>query len=165
MYGNEKMIDATGKVATYRANSGIPDKSTGHCEPPKNPHPDEMLRVRWSGYFIPSSNRHPVAETIAYYAAHPDAEGHPVSGDELARTQHTQCGDPDPDQTYRCRGPQYCQAAPHEGGTGWLSDRIPRYRDIAHVLYPGGVAPEPWAKPAPDEPKQLDLLDYLEGVS
>lgn len=93
-----KMRDATGKVATHRTNSNTPSKATGHIEPPALPHPDEILTVRWSGYFIPSSSTRPIAEIAAYYAAHPDSEGHPVSGDECARVRYSQCGDPDPDQ-------------------------------------------------------------------
>jgi hypothetical protein len=96
-----KMRDATGKVATHRTNSNTPSKATGHIEPPALPHPDEILTVRWSGYFIPSSSTRPIAEIAAYYAAHPDSEGHPVSGDECARVRYSQCGDPDPDPTHR----------------------------------------------------------------
>lgn len=157
-----KMRDATGQVTTHRTNSGGVDPTTGHREPPARPHPDEILMVRWSGFFVPSSSTHPVAEIAAYYAAHPESEGHPVSGDEMARTRYSQCGDVDPDPATGCRGEGYCQAAPHEGGTGWITGRIARYRDIAHVLYPGGVAPVPVEDAPQDEgPVQLDLLEYL----
>lgn len=157
-----KMRDGTGQVATYRTNSGACAPVTGHREPPVRPHPDEILMVRWSGYFVPSSDTRPVAETAAYYAAHPESEGHPVSGDENARTRYSQCGDTNPDQFAGCRGEGYCQAAPHDGGRGWITGRTAYYRDIAHVLYPGGTAPVP-VEDAPTEegPVQLDLLDYL----
>ncbi|WP_422117790.1 hypothetical protein [Brachybacterium sp. UNK5269] len=159
-----KMRDATGKVATYRTNPGTPDKATGHIEPPALPHPDEILTVRWSGYFIPSSSTRPLAEVAAYYAAHPDSEGEPISGDECARVRYSQCGDPDPDPTTGCRGEEHCQAAPHAGGTGWIYGRTARYRDIAHVLYPGGTAPVPVedaSAPGPEAPVQLALFEYL----
>lgn len=157
-----KMRDATGKVATYRTNSGTPSKVTGHCEPPVRPHPDELLTVHWSGYFIPPSSSRSVAEVAAYYAAHPESEGEPISGDQLARTIRSQCGDSNPDQFAGCRGEGYCQAAPHGSSRGWITDRIARYRDIAHVLYPGGVAPVPVEDaPEGEEPVQLDLFDYL----
>lgn len=50
----------------------------------------------------------------------PEAEGHPVSGDECARVRYSQCGDTGPDPTAGCSGVGYCQEAPHEGGTGWI---------------------------------------------
>lgn len=106
----------------------------------------------------------PLAEIAAYYAAHPDSEGHPVSGDECARARYSQCGDPDPDPTTGCRGEKHCQAAPHEGGAGWIYGRTARYRDIAHVLYPGGTAPVPVEDapaPHPEAPVQLALFELL----
>lgn len=163
----QKMRDARGKVATYRLNANNPDTRTGHPEPPARPHPDELLRVRWSGYFIPSSNRRPLAETAAYYEAHPESEGHPISGDECARVRRSQCGDTGQDPATGCRGPEHCAAAPHEGGAGWIDSRVPRYRDIAHTLYLSGQAPVPATRPGPSrpEPEQLDLLTYLTSLT
>lgn len=154
----QKLRDAFGQVATYRTNSASPDRATGHPEPPEHPHPDELLRVRFSGYFIPANCRRPLADIAAYYAAHPESEGHPISGDECARVRHMQCGDPQPDPHTGCRGPEHCQAAPHEPGSGWLSERHPHYRDIAHALYPAGRVPQP----RPAQPIQLDLLTFLD---
>lgn len=158
-----KMRDATGKVRTYRTNAGTPSPATGHPEPPEHPHPDEVLKARWTGYFIPAMGGGSVVETAAYYAAHPESEGHPVSGDDTARTLRSQCGDRA--RTGECRGPDFCQAAPHEGN-GWISDRVPRYRDIARSLYPAGTAPVPAEDAArPTGPVQLDLFDALEELS
>lgn len=163
---SRKMRDATGAVRTYRTNSNTPSAATGHREPPTHPDPDELLMVNWSGYFIPSGSQRVLAEVAAYYASHPESEGEPISGDETARARYSQCGDPNPDPTGGCRGPAHCPAAPHEGGTGWIDERVPRYRDISHVLYRGGGAPTAVEmSPRAADSVQLDLLDSLEGMS
>lgn len=161
-----KMQDATGAVRTYRTNSNAPSAATGHREPPALPDPDEVLLVNWSGYFIPPGSQRVLAEVAAYYAAHPESEGEPISGDETARARYSRCGDPSPDAATGCRGADHCPAAPHEGGRGWITGRVPRYRNIAHTLYPGGVVPTPvgeeeGSEHQGQEPEQLDLLAYL----
>ncbi|GAB4097679.1 hypothetical protein GCM10028787_31540 [Brachybacterium horti] len=164
---SELLRDATGKIARYRpwaSNEG----TQGRPEVPERPHPDEILRVRFSGFGIPHASRRPLSETIDYYAAHPDSEGEPISGDEVARFRHFQCGDPDPDPETACRGPEHCPAAPHRPGTGWV--RGAQYRDIAHVLYPGGTVPVRVKGAGPalevdEQPVQLDLLDYLNATA
>lgn len=129
--------------------------------------PDDRLKVHFSGYPVVPSGGRPILEVVAYYAAHPDSPGEPISGDQTARWRHLQCGDPAPEPGTGCRGPEHCAAAPHGPGTGWIRD-WPRYRDIARVLYPGGVAPVPVEDPPAvieDEgPVQLDLLEYLAAL-
>ena len=111
----ERLRDSTGAVHLYRPVPDTEDPVTGHREPPEHPHPDAILRSRWSGYGIPPDETRSLEDVLAYYAAHPDSEGHPVSGDETVRFR-------------RWRSPEHY----------W-----PRFRDIAHVLYPGGVIPVP----------------------
>ena len=133
----ERMRDATGAVHLYTPCPDTPDRVTGHREPPEHPHPDAILRSRWSGHGIPRDETRSLECVLAYYAAHPDSEGHPVSGDETVRFRHW-------------RSP----------GHYW-----PRFRDIAHVLYPGGQVPVPVVdepqEPERPAPVQLDLLDAL----
>ena len=130
----EKMTDATGAVHLYRP---VPNNTPG--VPPEYPHPDAILRSRWSGYGIPPDETRSLEDVLAYYAAHPDSEGHPVSGDETVRFR-------------RWRSPEHY----------W-----PRFRDIAHVLYPGGRLPVPVGDEPADgqHPDQLTIFDALEAMS
>lgn len=133
----ERLRDAAGVVHLYTPCPDTPDRVTGHREPPEHPHPDAILHARWSGWGIPPDETRSLEDVAAYYVAHPDSEGHPVSGDETVRFR-------------RWRSTEHY----------W-----PRFRDIAHVLYPGGVIPVPPVEPLPpeDDPRQTDLFDLLEG--
>lgn len=191
----EKMRDATGAVHTYRETPG-----TNLPEPPKHPHPDAFLTVNGSysaGRGIHPCNHRPLAVWRAQYieamghAPEDDDEGCPVSGDATTRLARQQCWD---DQIHRapkksytgsepCEEPSCPHPRPHAAGqwihhSPWEEGRDPRwgtayFRDIAHVLYPGGVlpvpvrdepAPEPELPAAPD-PEQLDMLAYLEEMT
>lgn len=135
----ERLRDAAGAVHLYTPCPGTPDRVTGHREPPEHPHPDAILHARWSGWGIPPHDYgSPLSDVIAYYAAHPNGEGHPVSGDETVRFR-------------RWRSTEHY----------W-----PRFRDIAHVLYPCGRLPAPVGdEPAPEQhPDQLTIFDALEAM-
>lgn len=165
----QKMRDATGAIATYRLNTSSAGTQGNPDGIPAHPHPDELLCVVFSGFPVTPTGDRNVHDVAAYYAAHPESEGEPISGDQTARWRHLQCGDPDPEDGTRCRGPEHCAAAPHGPGTGWVHP-WPTYRDIAHVLYPCGIAPEPVVDaPVVDEnvdgPVQLDLLGYLASLT
>ncbi len=74
----------------------------------------------------------------------------PVDGDQTARWRALQCWDDQigrqPDKkrftTEPCENPECPHPKPHCAGQ-WFSDDWPRFRDIAHVLYPGGRVPWP----------------------
>ena len=185
----EKLRDANGKVATYTE-----PPATGRTGPgskiPKHPHPDAILQVHDSGRGIhPCTHRTP---TLQRYLDYCEAEGvepdMPISGDETARLAAWQCWD---DLTGRLKQSTYSGSEPCEEPTcphpqphsaaSWMyrpledPDRdvrwgTPRFRDIAHVLYPGGTIPtrvsdEPEPAPAPPEPVQLDMLALLEEMT
>lgn len=183
----EKMRDATGKVATYTE-----PPHTGRTGPgtkvPKHPHPDAILQVHDSGRGIhPCTHLHPLADILAYYAEQGEEPDLPVSGDETARLAAWQCWD---DLTGRlkqktytgtepCENPACPHPRPHAAASWihqspWEPDRdpswgTPYYRDIAHVLYPGGALPTPVRDepepPATPEPEQLDLLTHLKELT
>ena len=134
----ERLRDSTGAVHLYRPVPDTEDPVTGHREPPEQPHPDAILHARWSGWGIPPDETRSLEDVLAYYAAHPGSEGHPFSGDETVRFR-------------RWRSPEHY----------W-----PRFRDIAHVLYPGGRLPVPVGdEPADDQhPDQLTIFDALEAM-
>lgn len=189
----EKMRDANGKVATYRETP-----STNLPEPPKHPHPDAFLTVNGSytaGRGIHPCDHKPIAEWRARYieamghAPEDDEAGHPVSGDATTRLARQQCWDDlitrDPRPTYTgtdpCGNPACPHPQPHAAmslihHSPWEEGRDPRwgtayFRDIAHVLYPGGVLPvpvrdEPEAEPTPEtDPRQLTIFDALEAMT
>ena len=178
----EKMCDANGRIATYRETP-----STNLPEPPKHPHPDAFLTVNGSytaGRGIHPCDHKPITEWRARYiesmghAPEEDDEGHPVSGDATTRLAQQQCWDDlitrDPRPTYTgtepCGNPACPHPQPHCAGQ-WFTDHWPRFRDIAHVLYPGGVLPtpvgdEPEPEPTPEtDPRQLTIFDALEAMS
>lgn len=135
----ERLRASTGVIRLYTPCPDTPDSSTGHREPPAHPHPDAILHARWSGWGIPPDETRSLEDVLAYQAAHPDGEGHPVSGDETVRLRHW-------------RSPEHY----------W-----PRFRDIAHVLYPGGHLPVPVGDEPADgqHPDQLTIFDALEAMS
>lgn len=131
----ERLRDSTGAVRLYTPVPDTPHPVTGHREPPECPHPDAVLHTRWSGWGIPPDETSSLQAAADYLAANPGSEGHPVSGDETVRFRR------------------------------WRSEERywPRFRDIAHVLYPGGQVPvRPDLTP---EPEQLDLITYLEEAT
>lgn len=190
----EKMRAANGKVATYTATPG-----SNRPEPPRHPHPDAFLTINGSynaGRGISPCSHRPLAQRIAQYtealgyAPGDDDEGMAVSGDATTRLARQQCWDDiitrAPAKSYTgsepCQEPSCPHPQPHSSGSWihhspWDEDRDPAwgsayFRDIAHVLYPGGVLPTPIRdepepepeQPAPPEPEQLDLISFLEGL-
>lgn len=193
----EQMTDATGAVHLYRPT---PDNSPG--VPPEYPHPDAQHQARTSGQGLhPCTHLHPLTDVLAYYEQRGEEPDIPVDGDQTARWKRLQCWD---DVTGRlqqktysgsepCENPDCPHPQPHSGGQ-WFSKDWPRFRDIAHVLYPEGRVPWPlgyrgpriysgggpqWQPfkdytPAPDlepdapatpEPEQLYMLAYLEEMT
>lgn len=191
----EQMVDATGAVHLYRP---VPDNTPG--VPPEYPHPDAIHQARTSGRGIhPCFHLHPLVDLLAYYEERGEEPDIPVDGDQTARWRALQCWD---DQTGRqpdrkffsgsepCENPECPHPQPHCAGQ-WFSERWPRFRDIAHVLYPEGrvpwpvgfngpriygahpqwqpfkaIAPPPEPEPpATSEPEQLDMLAYLEELT
>lgn len=143
----EKMTDATGAVHLYRP---VPNNTPGI--PPEYPHPDAIHHARTSGRGLhPCFHLRPLAEDLAYYEERGEEPDMPVDGDQTARWRALQCWD---DQIGRqpdkkkftgnepCENPECPHPKPHCAGQ-WFSDDWPRFRDIAHVLYPGGRVPWP----------------------
>lgn len=183
----EKMRDATGRVHTYTE-----PPQTGRTGPtakvPKHPHPDAILQVHDSGRGInPCTHLSPLADVLAYYEERGEEPNIPVSGDETARLAAWQCWD---DLTGRlrqktytgtepCEEPSCPHPQPHTASSWfyrpvsdpWNGTGTAYYRDIAHVLYPGGVVPVPVrdepapAAPARPEPQQLTIFDALEVLT
>lgn len=162
----EKLRDANGRVNTYTAAP-----NTVNHEPPKHPHPDAELVTNNSGRRIhPSEHSVPIAGFLEYLRV--NGGEFPVDGDWTARMRRMQCWDRLTDRglksykgTEPCEEPSCPHPRPHVASQ-WFSDQFPHFRDIAHVLYPGGTIPtrvsdEPEPAPAPPEPEQLDLLDHL----
>lgn len=59
-----------------------------------------------------------------------------------------------------------CQAVPHGVGREWITDRLARYRDITHALYPGGAAPVAIEDDPTDQGfVRLDVFDYLANAT
>lgn len=143
----EKMTDATGAVHLYRP---VPDSTPG--VPPEYPHPDAIHHARTSGRGLhPCFHLRPLAEDLAYYEERGEEPDMPVDGDQTARWRALQCWDDQigrqPDKkrftgTEPCENPECPHPKPHCAGQ-WFSDDWPRFRDIAHVLYPGGRVPWP----------------------
>lgn len=183
----EKMRDANGRVNTYTE-----PPQTGRTGPaakvPKHPHPDAILQVHDSGRGIhPCTHLHPLTEILAYYQERGEEPDMPISGDETARLAAWQCWD---DLTGRlqqktytgtepCENPSCPHEQPHTAASWmhqcpWAVDRdptwgTPYFRDIAHVLYPGGVVPvpvrdEPDTEPVIDD-RQLTIFDALEAMT
>lgn len=165
----ERMKDATGAVHLYRP---VPNSTPGKV--PAHPHPDATHDVTWSGWGLhPCKHTH---ETVQDYLDWCEAEGrepdHPISGDQTARWRYLQCWDDVIGRTRAkfysgaepCENPECPHPKPHCAGQ-WFSDRWPRFRDIAHALYPGGVVPVPVDDlPKDEDPVQLDLIDYLAQI-
>ena len=194
--GAQRMRDATGKEHLYRGvTQGVP---------PDYPHPLERLvpnggrrwhsEIRFEGRGMPLVKQLEKYEALVGRPAGEDEVGLAVSGDETKRWEHTQCWDSVttryPDQKY-FYGQEPCEmeSCPHpkpHKSAQWILRRRegfplsePRFIDIAHVLYPGGVAPVPVGAAIdeedttdlPDlptathaEPEQLDMLTYLEDL-
>ncbi len=142
----EQMTDATGTTRLYRP---VPDNTPG--VPPEHPHPDATHQARSSGRGLhPCFHLHPLADVLAYYEERGVEPDMPVDGDQTARWRRLQCWD---DVTGRlqqktypgsepCENPECPHPQPHCAGQ-WFSDEWPRFRDIAHVLYPEGRVPWP----------------------
>lgn len=142
----EEMRDATGAVRLYKP---VPGNTPG--DPPEHPHPDAQHHARTSGRGIhPCFHLHPLADVLAYYAERGEEPDMPVDGDQTARWRALQCWD---DATGRlqqktytgtepCENPECPHPQPHCAGQ-WFSKHWPRFRDIAHVLYPEGRVPWP----------------------
>lgn len=165
----EKMRDATGKVATYTAAP-----ATAHPSPPKHPHPDAELVTHESGRKIhPDEHYQRLAGFLEYLRV--NGGEFPVDGDATARMRRMKCWDPLTNRgqksytgTEPCEEPSCPHPQPHTASQ-WFVDNFPHFRDIAHVLYPGGVlpvrvdpTPEPPATPAP---VQLTIYDALEAMT
>lgn len=143
----EKMTDATGAVHLYRP---VPNNTPG--VPPEYPHPDAIHHARTSGRGLhPCFHLRPLAEDLVYYEERGEEPEMPVDGDQTARWRALQCWDDQigrqPDKkkftgTEPCENPECPHPKPHCAGQ-WFSDDWPRFRDIAHVLYPGGRVPSP----------------------
>lgn len=139
----EKMTDATGAVHLYRP---VPNNTPG--VPPEYPHPDAIHHARSSGRGLhPCFHLRPLAEDLAYYEERGEEPEMPVDGDQTARWRALQCWDDQigrqPDKKkFTCENPECPHPKPHCAGQ-WFSDDWPRFRDIAHALYPGGRVPWP----------------------
>lgn len=167
----EKMTDATGAVHLYRP---VPNSTPG--VPPEYPHPDAIHHARASGRGLhPCFHLQPLADDLAYYEERGEEPDMPVDGDQTARWRALQCWD---DITGRlkkksgytgsepCENPECPHPKPHCAGQ-WFSDDWPRFRDIAHVLYPGGRVPWPLGYrgpriygPGPDREQWQPFKDY-----
>lgn len=170
------MRDATGAIDLYAPATG-----TGTI--PEHPHPDADHRAHPSGAALHPAADHPIVDYLDWCTTHGATPDCPVDGDATARVKYLQCWDDYHRRTGKqystgsepCEEPSCPHDRPHIAGQ-WFSARWPRFRDIAHVLYPGGVvpvevraddpesdddAPVTDASPTRDEPDQLDLLDHL----
>lgn len=166
----ERLRDASGIVATYTAAP-----NTVNHEPPKCPHPDAELVTNYSGRAILPNEKGQRLEGFLEYLRVNGGE-FPVDGDKTARLRRMKCWDPLTNRglksytgTEPCEEPTCPHPQPHVASQ-WFSDQFPRFRDIAHVLYPAGVVPtrvsdEPEPAPVPPEPEQLDMLALLEEMT
>lgn len=167
---HEPMTDATGAVNTYR-----PVPGTANPTIPEHPHPDAVHHAHPSGRGIhPCTHLQPLADQLAYYEEQGKEPDMPVDGDQTARWRALQCWD---DQIGRqpgkkftgtepCENPDCPHPRPHSAGQ-WFSDHWPRFRDIAHTLYPEGRVPYPLGYtgpriygPGPDRDQWQPFKDY-----
>lgn len=167
----ERMRAADGCVNRYTAAP-----NTANYDPPKYPHPDAEMVSNYNGRSIhPFEHDTPLAGFLDYLRE--NGGEFPVDGDKTARMRVMQCWDPLTNRgqktytgTEPCEEPSCPHPKPHVASQ-WFVDNFPRFRDIAHVLYPGGVLPVPVrdepepAAPERPEPYQQTIFDALEAMS